>query len=155
MECVMINKCFLALKAVASNEKEPKDYGCHEPLYHGEISFLESVFANPGFSCAQLAKALGVTKGAISQWGNKLEEKGLLERHYKQGSKKEKHYILTCLGHQVREEHRRYHQRANREMCHYLQALTDEERAAIAGFLDKLATLPISEYECTSPCLFE
>ncbi len=154
MECPIIEQYFLAHQRRLDDEKQPRDYGAGELLHHGEINFLQAIYRHPDSTAAQLAAFLDVTRGAVTQWGNKLEDKGLCRRLYQAGNKKEKRYSLTPLGQKALRGHQGYHRAANQQMCRYLSSLSDEQRAAIVSFLQNLAALPISEYECENPrCL--
>lgn len=148
MFCEVIEKYLIATSLLSSTEKRAKDYGVGDFLYHAEINLLEAIYRWPESNATQLSKILNVTRGAITQKGNKLEEKGLIERFYKGVNKKEKYYTLTEYGRNIRKNHEKYHDEANNEICKYLSGLSGGERTVIINFLEKIADLPISGFEC-------
>lgn len=152
MQCEIIQKLFRAIDSCVENEKIPRDYGTGELLSQGEIQFINVVFRHPGYNTKALAKHLRLTLGAITQWGNKLEEKGLVERFRKDGNKKEIYYRLTAKGEVARKGHLAYHEDANQKMCAYLSSHTSEEQKIIISFIEKVEELPISDYHCTENC---
>ncbi len=154
MVCDVVDKYFLAFNALFENEKTAKDYGSGELLFHAEINLLDAIHKYPESNAIQLSKILDVTRGAITQWGNKLEEKGFIQRSLKEGNKKEKYYTLTEQGELIRKGHEEYHDEANKEICRYLSELKDSERNAILGFLEKVAFFPVSKFECRSRCCY-
>lgn len=130
-------------------EKKPKDYGTGHLLYHSEINLINTIYKHPTSNAITLSKIMSITRGAVTQIGNQLEEKGFITRYLKEGNKKEKYYRLTTLGEKVREGHEQYHKEANQSICRYLSTLGDNDVDLIMDFLSKIATLPISEFECT------
>lgn len=149
MYCQVINRFFSAMAALAEAEKAPRDYGTGHLLYRSEMSFIEAISSRPDPSAIELSELLGVTRGAVTQMGGKLEEKGFIEKYSRPDNKKEKHYRLTDSGRELVGAHRQYHEMANSRMCEYLCSLGDEKKEVIAEFLDKLTeTAPISDFEC-------
>ncbi len=55
--------------------KSPLDYGTDDLLYRSEVHTLEVIEKNPGINVTGIAKALDLTKGAVSQTIRKLVEK--------------------------------------------------------------------------------
>ena len=148
MQCEIINRYYNSMDSIIENEKIPRDYGTDMKLYNSEIDFINTIDAHPNQNATELAKLLNVTRGAISQLGNKLEEKGLVERTSSDSNKKEKYFGLTDLGKNIVIKHHEYHSEANDEICKYLSALKYDERIAIIEFLEMIAELPISKFKC-------
>lgn len=73
-------------------------------LYHSERHMLDKVGDNPDQNVTELARTIGVTKGAISQVLKKLESKGLVRKYKKAYSDKEIYVELTQSGRKVHEE---------------------------------------------------
>lgn len=59
---------------------------------------LRTLFDRPGATNAELIKALGMTKGAISKVASRLEEKGLAKRRLAPGSARDQRLSLTRKG---------------------------------------------------------
>lgn len=150
MQCAIIDKYFSSMGVLLENEKQPTDYGSGELLYSSEALFLRTVSSNPQVNAVELSKILNVTRGAITQLGNKLEQRKFIHRQLKDGSKKEKRHLLTTEGKAALNAYEIRHREANAQMCAYLSSLSEEEKAVILNFLEKLSSLPISHFTCTS-----
>lgn len=148
MQCNIINKLFQIINETNQAEKVPKDYGTGDLIYHSEINLLDAIFQFPNFNAVELANQMGVTRAAITQLTKKLEQRGLIIRYIKEGNKKEKYFKLTTAGETIKHGHDRYHRSANLQICRYLSSLDPHEYDIIISFLDHLAGLPISEFEC-------
>ncbi len=59
---------------------------------------LRTLWARNETSHAELIQALGMTKGAASKVVSRLEEKGLAERQFAQGSARDQSLVLTASG---------------------------------------------------------
>lgn len=152
MQCTIVNSLFDVLRSMMETEKEAKDYGTGHLLYHSEMKFLEMVYRNPEANAIELSEALKVTRGAITQMGKRMEDRGFVLRFSKPDNRKEKYYRLTDLGKTLRQAHQQYHAKANEQMCQYLRSLTQEELALIMQFLGKLSELmPLCAFDCIHP----
>lgn len=60
--------------------KQPKTFGTAETVCGSEAQVLDVVAHTQLVTCSQIASALGITKGAVSQTLAKLEKKALIER---------------------------------------------------------------------------
>jgi DNA-binding MarR family transcriptional regulator len=88
-------------------EKVPIEHSPGLGLYHSERHMLDRVGVNPDMNITELARASGVTKGAISQIVKKLETKGVIRRYKKAANDKEVFIELTETGKKICEERRR------------------------------------------------
>jgi DNA-binding MarR family transcriptional regulator len=59
-------------------DSQPRKFGTETDLTGSEIHLVEVIGQNEGLSVTDMAKRLGITKGAISQTLKKLGEKGLV-----------------------------------------------------------------------------
>ena len=151
MECKVITAFFETVDAINESEKLPKSYGSEYMLYHAESNLLTVVCKNPESPANELAERLGVTRGAITQMSNKLEEKGLIEKYSKSDNKKKKYYRLTEAGENIVKAQNEYHSHANKQMCMYLRKLGEDEQKIIIDFLGELnGLIPISLFDCSS-----
>lgn len=156
MLCEVISKYFNNLDSYLNDEKSPRDYGSGQLLYQSEINFINAIYNNPESNAMELSKKLNITRGAVTQYGNKLEEKGIVTRYLKEGNKKEKYYKLTDLGYKVVSGYIQYHKNANKEICNYLSSLTPEEISIITEFLDRISDLPVTKCNFDSgKCYFD
>ncbi len=97
---------------IAASEKAPRDFGTGDMLHRAEIHTVQTIGDFPGLSITELARQMEVTKGAVSQMINRLEEKRLVERFHTQDNAKDVKLILTRRG----EKARSGHEAAHREM---------------------------------------
>jgi DNA-binding MarR family transcriptional regulator len=88
-------------------ERVPVKHSQGLGLYHSERHMLDRVGDNPNMNITELARASGVTKGAISQIVKKLETKGVIRRYKKAANHKEVFIELTETGKKTCEERRR------------------------------------------------
>jgi DNA-binding MarR family transcriptional regulator len=59
-------------------DSQPRKFGTETDLTGSEIHLVEVIGQNEGVSVTDMAKRLGITKGAVSQTLKKLAEKGLV-----------------------------------------------------------------------------
>lgn len=152
MQCDIIHGFLSAVDFMQQEDKRPKDYGTGEVLYYSEVKMLDTISRNPELNAVRLSKLMGITRGAVTQMSNKLEEKGYIVRYLQDGNKKAKYYRLTEAGKSIKRGHDNYHQVANQKICDYLKSLDEREIDIITGFLNKIKDLPISEFECSEQC---
>ena len=96
--------------------KHPMTYGTQHKFHHSERHMLDIVGDDPGLNLTEFAKAVGVTKGAISQVVSKLEKKGALIRFKSDDNDKEVLVRLTQQGKQIYA----HHQSVNEESINHL-----------------------------------
>lgn len=113
-------------------EKRPVDIGRGVLLYPSEFHLIETVGKNPAENLTTIASRLGVTKGAISQMGKKLEKKGLIEKVHVPGNKKDIVLELTDFGKEAFEWHRSLHESMESGIREELERMND---AGIEVFL--------------------
>lgn len=149
MRCTIIDAFFNILDAVSDAEKVPHDYGTGQLLYASELTMLEAIAAHDSPNAMALSRHLNVTRAAITQMGNKLEEKGFIRRFAREGNRKERCYELTDVGRTLRLLHQQHHAQANLQMREYLCALSETDAAVLMQFFDKVMELmPICSFDC-------
>jgi len=85
------------------------DFSTGIPLFRKEIHTIQAVGRHPKINITALAKHMGVTKGAVSQTVTKLIKKGMIQKQYAEGSKKEVILELTDLGWTGFHNHEKFH----------------------------------------------
>lgn len=121
-------------------EKIPVRHSPDHGLYHSERHMLDRIGANPDMNITGLARASGVTKGAISQIVKKLETKGIVRRYKKAANDKEVFIELTEAGRGAYEERRRTGKQTTGPLCDELKRHSDEKVAFLVSmfhWLDK------------------
>lgn len=152
MLCKVVDQYFLTFDTLLDDDKSPKDYGSGHMLYKSEVNFIKAIYYNPDSNSKELSEILNITKGAVTQFSNKLEDRGIIIRYLKPGNKKEKYYKLTDVGNEIIINYKKYHEEANQKICDYLSSLDKEEKKIILNFLDTISNLEVSRFECTSSC---
>lgn len=119
------------------NESESKnrDYGTGDRLSPAEIHLLQAIETNKGKKITELAEALGVTKGAVSQMVKKLESKGLVLKYGVSGNEKDVLLKLTASGTKAKNGHDRHHARFMEEVKSSLDDLTEDQARFLEKFL--------------------
>lgn len=87
-------------------EKIPMDYGIGTDLYHSERHLIDQIGDHPEMNITELAKSIGVTKGAISQTVKKLEDKRVVSRYKSGENEKEVFLRFTDIGRDVYKKHK-------------------------------------------------
>jgi DNA-binding MarR family transcriptional regulator len=90
---------------------------------------LDRVGVNPHMNLTELARASGVTKGAVSQIIKKLETKGVISRYKKAANDKEVFIELTETGKKTCEKRRRTNKETIRPLREELDLHSDEQVA--------------------------
>ncbi|MBU2510036.1 MarR family transcriptional regulator [bacterium] len=108
-------------------EKKPKDYETGDLLYPSEIHTISAIEENPDLHMSEIAKLLGVTRGAIMQLAVKLEKKQLVERFMMDHNNKKVFFKLTTKGKKAYGGHEKYHRQMYDDLYLYLKTLKVEE----------------------------
>ncbi|MBP2656639.1 MAG: MarR family transcriptional regulator [Firmicutes bacterium] len=132
----VLEKMVRAFNEMNENAKQPRDYETGQLLYQSEIHTVMAIWNHKAVNASELAKIMGVTKGAITQVVDKLIQKGLVEKYNLPGNKKEVYFRLTEAGQIANEVHRRYHERIHGQVISYLGELDKEKLEAMGQFFD-------------------
>jgi DNA-binding MarR family transcriptional regulator len=97
---------------------------------------LSQIDAAPGLNCAELAGAMGMTRGAISKVLDKLQDKEWISRAVSDVDNRIQVLSLTRRGRRLLPELIRV---ADGNDAHFFGALGAEDRAALRGLLRKVA----------------
>jgi len=121
-----------------SLEKTPIDYGCGEDLHPSEIHAIEAIGKHPEVHMAEMARILGVTRGAIQQTVGRLVKKGLVEKFMGEGDRKKVYLELTAKGNAAFDGHEAYHAELSSYLGDYFNRLRPREVASLKGFFDEV-----------------
>lgn len=110
-------------------EKIPRDFGTGDVLYPSEIHMIDMIGKHRGINLTELAKRLGITKGAVPKMIRKLDGKGLIRKLDSERNRKEVFFALSGKGMTAFQGHRDYHRKMDRGIGDKLAALSDEERS--------------------------
>jgi DNA-binding MarR family transcriptional regulator len=98
---------------------------------------LAQIDAAPGRSGAELAGAMGLTRGAISKVLDKLEDKKWVSREVSEADGRAQVLALTRRGRRLLPELARI---ADHNDAHFLDVLSADERATLRSLLRRVAT---------------
>lgn len=122
----------------SSIEKKPRDFGIGDLLYPSEIHNIEIIGRNPGINVTNLAKKLGVTKGAVSQIVNKLERKKLVAKSRDSNNEKEVMLKLQKKGEIAFDGHEAFHAKFYSEIMDEVDDISPEQIQFFQRILDKI-----------------
>ena len=134
----MIERAIRALNLINERAKKPRDYGTGDALFHAEVHMLVVIHNHPDANASDLAKALGITNGAVTQVVKKLRDKQLVERFQQPENRKAVFFRLTEKGALAYIGHEQAERRDFRALMDYLDACSEQELATIRQFFDCL-----------------
>jgi len=126
------------LNKMDADEKVPKDFGSGDLLHCSEIHTIMAIGKNPGINVTNLSRLLGISRSAISQMMNRLQKKGLVEKHRDPDNDKEILLRLSPKGTIAYLGHEQHHARIYARMHRNLGDLSDEEFSLILRFLSAM-----------------
>jgi DNA-binding MarR family transcriptional regulator len=126
------------VKLAAQLEKTPRRFGTEEPLTSREIHIIE-VSGDNGevFSVTDLARLLGITKGAVSQNLKKMEKKGLTTKSTDPHNSSRSIVKLTSKGKMAYYAHKDWHETMDGGFKKYFMTLSEDKVDFILDFIDK------------------
>ena len=126
--CEEIVELFIRLaNKYKAMEKIPVDYGVGNDLYHSERHLIDQIGNYPDMNITELAKFIGVTKGAISQTVKKLEKKGVVLRYKGRENDKEVFLDLTTTGKEIYKKHKAVNQESIIPLYEELKKYSDDK----------------------------
>jgi DNA-binding MarR family transcriptional regulator len=123
---------------VIENQKRSRRYGIAEKLYPAEIHTLMAIGNSENVHVSELARLQGVTRGAVSQMIERLNKKGLIEKHVDPANATRVLLNLTDKGKMAFDAHERFHQETDAPLFDYIERLSEKEYAFAQKFLGKL-----------------
>ncbi len=76
-------------------------YGTEEPISFAQMQTLEIIMKNPEANQAELARLLGVSRAAMTKSLKLLEGRGLVERHAREGNRKNIYLNVSEKGQRI------------------------------------------------------
>ncbi len=108
-------------------EKIPVDYGIGADLYHSERHLIDQIGDHPEMNITELARYLGVTKGAISQTVKKLEDKGVVTRYKGAENEKEVFLEFSDIGRKIYKKHKEVNKESIIPLYEELKKYSDDK----------------------------
>lgn len=138
-EITQIHGRFQAImKLTQQLDRSPKRFGTDELLTHSEIHLIEIIGNIDGLSVTDLAKKMGVTKGAISQSLKKLDTKGYTFKEEDPENLSRVVVQLTSKGQTAYWSHKHWHEKMDGGFSRYLNEMKDHEISTILDFLERV-----------------
>ena len=104
-----------------------------------DMDTIKAIGDNEPIYVTELAKKLGVTKGAVSQQLMKLEKKGLIIKKIDEENAAKRAISLTSLGRRMYERHDQFHKELNLFVESLLQSASEESRQFLEMFIEKIS----------------
>jgi len=134
----IIEKIYEVAEILNKERGTCRDYGAGLALYHSEVHLIIAIMEHSNANASELADALNITNGAITQVADKLERKGLIERYHLNNNKKDTYFRLTDGGDAVYHGHIAHHEKMNAKVIKYLKGLSESEYRLIADFANAM-----------------
>jgi DNA-binding MarR family transcriptional regulator len=126
------------MKLADQLEKRPRRFGTDELLTSAEIHLIEVIGENEGSSVTDLANALGVTKGAVSQNLKKLDNKGFIVKRQDPDNLSRNSVSLTTKGKTAFFAHQHWHETMDGGFMAYYLSLAPEKIEFLFDFLSRV-----------------
>jgi DNA-binding MarR family transcriptional regulator len=123
------------LNKYVENQKKPRHYGLKELLYPSEIHLIMLIGNNPDQGVTDLARAAGITKGAISQTAQRLADKGIITKERDSVSGTKVVLKLTNKGKIAYYSHQQMHAEVDRELIEFIENLNPSQYRTLHAFL--------------------
>lgn len=134
-----IHEKFMTIVDLAAKlEKMPRRFGTEEPLTSREIHIIEISGDNDEiFSVTDLARLLGITKGAVSQNLKRMEKKGLTTKIKDPQNTSRSIVKLTYKGKTAYYAHKHWHETMDGGFKAYFLELSEEKVDFLLDFMEK------------------
>jgi DNA-binding MarR family transcriptional regulator len=123
------------LNKFLANQRQPRHYGLEELLYPAEVHLIMLIGKHPQAGVTELAAVAGVTKGAVSQMAQRLEQKGLTIRIPDPEIATKVQFELTNKGRIAFYSHERLHEEADQELLEFVDRLKPGQLKTLKSFL--------------------
>ncbi len=119
-------------------EKQPRFFGLDEPLHSSEIHMIEVIGEQRDLSVSDLARQLGITKGAVSQTIKKIEKKGMIVKDADPDNASRALVSLTAKGKLAYYAHAHWHEKMDGGFRDYFTSLPQDKLAFLDEFLTQV-----------------
>jgi DNA-binding MarR family transcriptional regulator len=119
-------------------DSKPRRFGTETDLSGSEIHLIEVVGQNEGLSVTELAKRLGITKGAVSQTLKRLEGKGIVVKEVDPMNTSRITVSLSTKGKVAYYSHLQWHEAVDGGFRDYFVHLPEDKIRFLEEFLSIL-----------------
>lgn len=122
---------------IANSRTNVLDFGSEDmTFYRGEIHMIKMIGDFPGIHSAELARKFGITRPVVHRTLAKLDERGFVVKEGDPADGKRFKLTLTEKGRSAYRLHEKYHDDYDKELFAFLADASEEELAAMKGFLE-------------------
>ncbi|WP_410771392.1 MarR family transcriptional regulator [Fontibacillus sp. BL9] len=105
------------------------------------LHVLDVINANESIKGVDIARDMGITKGAVSKITRKLLDQGLIRKNQLPDNLKEIYFSVTPLGAELADLHQVFHHEQDKKAMELLTSFDAASLEIVADFLEKLASL--------------
>lgn len=134
----LVEKFSRVVKLWQKLESRPRNFGTEDNLTSSEIHMIEVVGLNEGLSVTELARRLGITKGAVSQTLKRLDEKSLIVKEADSSNSSRITVNLSTKGKVAYFSHMQWHEEMDGGFRNYFVNLPEEKIKFLEEFLSIL-----------------
>ncbi len=113
-------------------------YGTDVKIHGSEIHMICHIKHNPGSHISGIARAIKVTRGAVSQIVMKLEKKGLVRKVENPENKRRLDLVLTEKGEKAYIGHQKLHRAFSENLKTIVSGYSQEEMDLVSSFVSDL-----------------
>lgn len=134
------NEIILSLKKIQENN-EIVVPDIKNPLSFSQVHCIAAIEYIEDANITKLAHELKMTTGAITKMCRKLFNEGYVKKYKNEGNNKEVYYVLTELGLNVCEIHKKIHEQSYNKKKNIIAQYSDKEKAIILKFLSDIDSM--------------
>lgn len=138
---IAIEKFMMMTETISSSGKNSCNYNTDVEIYRSEIHIIQLIGDYDDLHVSEIARKLGVTKGAVSQILKKLVRKGLVEKYVDESNNTRLLVKLTKKGKLAYNSHEKYHNECDKDMFSYLDQLSSHELEVVITFMEKASEM--------------
>lgn len=137
----MIEQLLLVIHSFNRLDGKARSFGTDRPLYLSEIHLIAYIYDLPESSVTDVAKGLGITKGAVSQLLKKLVNRGYVIKEYDPANRSRCLLSLTEKGATAARAHLDFHDLLVEQTRKALEGYTEQDKEKICAFLKNMENI--------------
>lgn len=130
------NAFFRIAERVSAVERPQKYVLDNESYINTEVTMVKLLHEQDGSYVTSIAKQMGITKGAVSQFAAKLEDKGIIKKEPDPSNQSRIIMCLTEKGERLYQVHSAFHRELDDLVKRTLDNATEENKQFLQQFLD-------------------
>jgi len=130
----LLRACTQTSAATTSFLENPRKYGADDSLYMREVHFVVALGSKEKPTMGEMAEALNITPGAVTQMVTRLEKKGYVTRAKAFHDKRQTTLSLTEKGKRLCSEHIAYDREEYHTVSELLYEFSDQELEKIIHY---------------------